>query len=169
MFGNISWLFLLTHYSKRFLAGENTSVLIILATTVCIETVRKESNKGRAAYYNYNFLYDWWAVSLRQQWWFSFNIISKCVCSSTDAYTALWPKTGHTLLPQTHVNSRCMCALTLQSCWPWDNSSNGNRWLHLVQAYRADVAITKPTNTHLSYRYWSNINTLNAQATFNMR
>ncbi len=40
--GNVNWYFLLTHYNKRveitevkpFLAGENTSVLIILATTV---------------------------------------------------------------------------------------------------------------------------------------
>lgn len=30
---------------------------------------------------------------------------------------------------------------TLHSCWPWDSSSKGYRWLHLVQAYRADVAI----------------------------
>lgn len=30
---------------------------------------------------------------------------------------------------------------TLHSCWPCDSSSKGYRWLHLVQAYRADVAI----------------------------
>ncbi len=40
MFGNVNWYFLMTHYSKRWLktifSCENTSVLIILATTVCI-------------------------------------------------------------------------------------------------------------------------------------
>lgn len=30
---------------------------------------------------------------------------------------------------------------TLHSCWPCDSSSKGYRWLHFVQAYRADVAI----------------------------
>ncbi len=35
MFGNVNWYFLLTHYSKR--AGGNTSVLIILATTVFLK------------------------------------------------------------------------------------------------------------------------------------
>ncbi len=38
MFGNVNWYFLLTHYSKRlktiYFAGENTSVLIILGTTI---------------------------------------------------------------------------------------------------------------------------------------
>ncbi len=37
MFGNVNWYFLLTHYSRRYkycLVAENTSLLIILATTV---------------------------------------------------------------------------------------------------------------------------------------
>ncbi len=45
MFGNVNWYFIFPHCSKErnnwlktiFLAGENTSVLIIFATTVCVK------------------------------------------------------------------------------------------------------------------------------------
>lgn len=40
----------------------------------------------------------------------------------------------------THTHSQ-----TLHSCCPCDSSSKGYRWLHFVQAYRADVAILSPT------------------------
>jgi len=35
---------------------------------------------------------------------------------------------------------------SLHSCWPCDSSSKGYRWLHFVQAYRADVAILAQIN-----------------------
>lgn len=46
----------------------------------------------------------------------------------------------HKYPPQSHTRVYIYTD-TLQSCWPCDSSSNGYRWLHFVQAYRADVAI----------------------------
>ena len=67
-------------------------------------------------------------------------------------HTALTPHKTSTVLRLGFVVEYCYCIrhprphththpVTLHSCWPCDSSSKGYRWLHFVQAYRADVAI----------------------------